>query len=103
MAIDIASSLPLKTVAAQPVKAVSSDSSGNGGVNFGQLLTDALGDVNKLQLDANQASVNLATGKIQDVSEVVIATEKASIALQLTMQVRTKVIDAYQSIMQMQV
>lgn len=100
MAIDISSSLPLKALVAQPVKAINSES---GNVTFGQLLTNALGDVNKVQLDAKQASIDLAAGKIQDVSEAVIATEKASIALQLTMQVRNKVLDAYQQIMQMQV
>lgn len=74
-----------------------------GGKSFGEVLSNALGQVNKLQNDAEQASVNLAAGKIQDVSEVVIATEKASVALQLTMQVRNKVVDAYQEIMRMQV
>jgi flagellar hook-basal body complex protein FliE len=100
MAIDIGSSLPLQALAAQPVKATTAESSN---VTFGQLLTNALGDVNKVQLDAKQASIDLAAGKIQDVSEAVIATEKASIALQLTMQVRGKVLDAYQEIMRMQV
>ena len=74
-----------------------------GGKGFGQLLADALGEVNNLQLNAEQASVNLATGKIQDVSEVVIASEKATVALQLTMQVRNKVVEAYQELMRMQV
>ncbi len=74
-----------------------------GGKMFGQLLADALGEVNKLQMSAEQASLNLAAGKIQDVSEVVIATEKATIALQLTMQVRNKVVEAYQEMMRMQV
>jgi len=71
--------------------------------SFQQILSTALEDVNKLQLSAQQGSANLAAGKIQDVSEVVIATEKATIALQLTMQVRNKVVDAYQEIMRMQV
>ncbi|MDR3563810.1 MAG: flagellar hook-basal body complex protein FliE [Negativicutes bacterium] len=80
-----------------------STDSPKGTQSFGEVLANALGDVNKLQQDAQQASVNLATGKIQDVSEVVVATEKATIALQLTMQVRNKVVDAYQEIMRMQV
>jgi flagellar hook-basal body complex protein FliE len=102
MSVDAISSAAAKPVAAQSMKAPSSSKS-EAGVTFGQLLSNALGDVNKLQLDANQASVNLATGKVQDISEAVIATEKASMALQLTMQVRNKVIDAYQEIMRMQV
>ena len=73
------------------------------GKSFSQFLSDAVADVNELQQQSKQASIDLATGKIQDVSEVVVATEKATIALQLTMQVRNKVLDAYQEIMRMQV
>lgn len=75
----------------------------DGGKSFGQVLADALNDVNQLQKNADKASVDLSAGKIQDVSEAVIAAEKASIALQLTMQVRNKIIDAYQEVMRMQV
>lgn len=73
------------------------------GKSFSQFLSDAVANVNQLQQESKEASINLATGKIQDVSEVVVATEKATIALQLTMQVRNKVLDAYQEIMRMQV
>ena len=71
--------------------------------SFGEVLSQALNDVNKQQLDSNQAAADLSTGKISDVSEVVIASEKASLSLQLTMQVRNKVLEAYQQVMQMQV
>lgn len=74
-----------------------------GGKNFSEFLTDALGEVNKLQSNAAKASFDLAAGTLQDVSQVTIATEKASIAMQLTMQVRNKMIDAYQEVMRMQV
>jgi flagellar hook-basal body complex protein FliE len=71
--------------------------------NFGEFLTDALGEVNSLQQNAAKASFDLAAGKLQDISQVTIAAEKATIAMQLTMQVRNKVIDAYQEVMRMQV
>lgn len=71
--------------------------------SFGEFLTDALNNVNDLQNEARQASMNLAAGKIQDISEVTIAAEKATVALQLTMQVRNKVVEAYQEVMRMQV
>lgn len=71
--------------------------------SFGEFLQDALTNVNSLQNESKQASLNLAAGKIQDIAEVTIAAEKASIALQLTMQVRNKVVDAYQEVMRMQV
>lgn len=71
--------------------------------SFGHFLSEALGEVNQLQSNAANASVRLAAGKVQDISEVVIASEKATIALQLTMQVRNKVVEAYQEVMRMQV
>jgi len=74
-----------------------------GGKSFSQIFSDALDNVNNLQQEAKQASTNLATGKIQDLSEVTIAAEKATIALQLTVQVRNKVLEAYNQVMQMQV
>ncbi|SMC66013.1 flagellar hook-basal body complex protein FliE [Sporomusa malonica] len=70
---------------------------------FGEFLKDALNNVNNLQGESRQASMNLAAGKVQDIAEVTIAAEKAAIALQLTMQVRNKVVDAYQEVMRMQV
>ena len=45
----------------------------------------------------------LAAGKVNDVAEVVIAGQKAQIALNLTVQIRNKAIDAYQELMRMQV
>ena len=71
--------------------------------SFGKMLMDALEDVNDLQQKASQASTDLATGKIEDISQVVIAAEKAAVALQLTIQVRNKMLESYQEMMRMQV
>lgn len=70
---------------------------------FSEYFNEALSNVNELQLKGQQASIDMAAGKVKDISQVVVATEKANIALQLTMQVRNKVIDAYQEVMRMQV
>jgi len=95
---------PLKLVQAATQKTdVASVGGLQDGKPFSKFLTDAIQDVNKLQQTADQASLDLAAGKIQDVSQAVIASEKAAISLQLTMQVRNKVVDAYQEIMRMQV
>ena len=48
----------------------------------------------------NQA---LAAGQIEDVSQVIVASEKAGIAMQVTLQVRNKIVEAYQEVMRMQV
>ena len=71
--------------------------------SFAATLSEAIQSVNKLQQDSNTAIQNLATGRTDNVAEVMIASEKADIALKLMMQVRNKIIDAYQEIMKMQV
>lgn len=70
--------------------------------SFTEMLEAAVQDVNKLQRAAQQKNIDLAAGRVEDISEVMIAAEKANIALQLTAQVRNKVVEAYQEIMRMQ-
>lgn len=78
------------------------DSSGAGGVSFGDFFNNAINEVNDSQKSAALAQEQLATGNISDVHSVMIAAEKANLALELTVQVRSKVLDAYQEIMRMQ-
>jgi len=73
-----------------------------GSQSFTEMLEAAVQDVNKLQKTAQQKNIDLAAGRVEDISEVMIAAEKANIALQLTAQVRNKVVEAYQEIMRMQ-
>lgn len=70
---------------------------------FGEYLKNALGEVNSLQNESDNMSKALAAGQVEDISQVVIAAEKADIALQLTLAVRNKAVEAYQEIMRMQV
>lgn len=70
---------------------------------FGDFLRLALAKVEQSQTDASRAAQQLATGEIKDVAEVMIASEKASLSLQLTIQVRNKLLEAYQEIMRMPV
>ena len=71
--------------------------------DFGEYLKNALGEVNSLQNESDNMSKALAAGQVEDISQVVIAAEKADIALQLTLAVRNKAVEAYQEIMRMQV
>ena len=70
---------------------------------FGEYLTDALKETNALENNAAALNAALAAGEIDDVSQVVIASQKADIALNLTLQVRNRAVSAYQEIMRMQV
>ncbi|MGD8523239.1 MAG: flagellar hook-basal body complex protein FliE [Desulfobacterales bacterium] len=69
--------------------------------SFEQILQQSLSNVNQLQLEADKAVAALATGEEQDLHNTMITMEKADIAFRLLMQIRNKVINAYETIMRM--
>ncbi|HWH70496.1 MAG TPA: flagellar hook-basal body complex protein FliE [Candidatus Sulfotelmatobacter sp.] len=71
------------------------------GPNFAEVLRGALGSVEKDQNDAKEVAAKLATGQVKDISEVMIASERANLSLGLAIQVRNKLLEAYQDIMRM--
>ena len=71
--------------------------------SFADTLNDAVMQVNELQKVADKKMEDLATGRAKSIPDVMVATEKADIALKLMVQVRNKIIDAYQEVMKMQV
>ncbi|HXG24545.1 MAG TPA: flagellar hook-basal body complex protein FliE [Chthonomonadales bacterium] len=81
--------------AALPIPSTNEES----GKTFGQFLTEALGGVNSLQQQAGQIVQQFAIGDPLDVHQVMIALERASTALALTVQIRNKLVEAYQEIM----
>ncbi|MGE5087463.1 MAG: flagellar hook-basal body complex protein FliE [Bacillota bacterium] len=81
----------------------SSSSSAESGKSFADTLKEAVTSVNELQKSSDKFAQNVATGKTDDVAGAMIAAEKADIALRVMVQVRNKIIDAYQEVMKMQV
>lgn len=75
---------------------------GNGD-DFAKSLMDALKEVNQSQLDAKGMQDNLLAGQPVEPHDLMIAMEKASTAMQLTLQVRNKVLESYQEITRMQI
>jgi flagellar hook-basal body complex protein FliE len=71
--------------------------------NFGDTIKKAISGVNDSQNSADSLATRLAAGDAVEVHQAMIAMQKASMALQMTVQVRNKVIEAYQEIMRMQV
>ena len=69
---------------------------------FGGVLSNAMQQVNQLSGGAEQQIGNLLKGGNADMSTVMIAVEKADVAFQLMMQVRNKIVNAYQDIEKMQ-
>ncbi len=73
------------------------------GESFADTLKGAIGDVTKLREEADRAVQELATGENKDIHNTMIALEKAEVSFQMMMQVRNKIISAYETIMRMSV
>ncbi len=73
------------------------------GPGFRQLLNEQIEKVNQLQRDATEAIEDLSVGRRDDIESVLIATQKADTAFKLLLQVRNKVIDAYDEVRQMRI
>ncbi|HEY3277586.1 MAG TPA: flagellar hook-basal body complex protein FliE [Syntrophorhabdaceae bacterium] len=72
-------------------------------VSFDQVLKDSISKVGELEKDANNQIEKLTKMETQDVHNTMIAMEKADLSYHLMMQVRNKIISAYEEIMRMQV
>lgn len=70
--------------------------------SFADVINDAIGKVNDLQVESSELTEDFISGKSDNIHSVIIAGSKADLALQMTLQVRNKVMDAYKEIMNMQ-
>lgn len=71
--------------------------------SFGTFLKDAIQEVNAKQIESDTMTQKLILGENVDLHNVMITAQKASIALNATMEIRNKVIEAYQEIIRMPV
>lgn len=70
---------------------------------FSSFLSDAISEVNQAQIESAILSDKFASKEIEDIHQVTAAGQKSSIMLQMTLQVRNKMIESYQEIMRMSV
>jgi len=92
--VDFPSSIPGQPATNRPT---------DNGAGFGDVLQDAMQQVSDLQAQAGDDVQKVLTGEITDVHSAMIAVQKADISFQMMMQVRNKIVSAYQEIMRMQV
>jgi flagellar hook-basal body complex protein FliE len=69
---------------------------------FGETLQNAISRVDQLDKDSSTQVTELLQGNRQDLHNVMIAVEKADVAFQLMMQVRNKIVSAYQEVSKLQ-
>jgi flagellar hook-basal body complex protein FliE len=73
------------------------------GADFASSLTSALDDLAKVHQVADDLSLQAATGDLQAVQDMVIATTEAQLMTELVVNVRNKAVEAFNDIMHMQV
>ena len=71
--------------------------------NFGDMLSSAIQSIESQQNKAADSVQKFLSGENEELHTTVLATQKATLAFELGLQVRNKVVDAYQEIMKMQV
>jgi flagellar hook-basal body complex protein FliE len=69
-----------------------------GGESFGQMLNSFIQDVNELQHNSADVEKKFLTGEITDVHQVMLASEEASVAFELLMEIRNKLLESYKEI-----
>lgn len=71
---------------------------GSYGVDFAEQLKAAMGNVNQMQVEGDQAMSDIATGSVKDLHQAAIAIDKAEISMKLMLEVRNKAMNAYKEI-----
>ena len=96
-------SMAIPTISNESTKINPTVTSADAQQTFANSLKDAISKVNNQQIQSDTMTEKLINGGNVDLHEVMIASQKGSITLNATMEVRNKAIEAYQEIMRMSV
>jgi flagellar hook-basal body complex protein FliE len=91
------------SVLSNALSSVGSGKSADASGSFQNILSDAMDAADQTDAANQVSTAGLLSGDTNSLSDAVIASEKADIALSLTVQIRNRVIDAYNEVMRMQV
>jgi len=97
-------SLPISSIAstvASPVAPI--DPNQKAGSGFGSVLQDAIHKVGEFNQTASRSVESFLSGEGDDLHKTIMQTQRADLAMELFLQVRNKVVQAYQEVMRMQV
>jgi len=74
-----------------------------GGKSFSDILTDSIGEVSRLERSADESIKQIATGESGNIHETLIEVQKAELSMRMLLEVRKKVLGAYEEIMRTQI
>ena len=93
---------PIKSISGNSINPISnSNKAPSGEVTFKDTFKSLVSQVEGQLEEADQMAENFAAGKDQSLHETMIATEKADLSFRLLLQIRNKLLEAYQEIMRM--
>lgn len=98
------SELPIQPTSTPSVPAGAGGSAGPGGPegkSFKEFLSESLSEVNRMQVEAQDAINRYATGQTQNQAEMISAVRQAEIAFNMMMEIRNKLVEAYQEVLRM--
>jgi flagellar hook-basal body complex protein fliE len=70
---------------------------------FADMLNESLKELNKVQVNADKAIADLATGEVKDLHQAAIAIGKAETSMKLMLEIRNKALSAYKEISRTQI
>lgn len=86
----------------KPAENKANEKPAEGKTSFGEVLSKSLDEIDTNMSSTSESIERLISGKDVDVHEFILETEKTAATVNLTMQVRNKIVDAYKEIMRMQ-
>lgn len=98
------SELPIRPTSTPSLPAGAGGLSGPGGPegkSFKEFLSESLSEVNRMQVEAQDAMNRYATGQTQNQAEMISAVRQAELAFNMMMEIRNKLIEAYQEVLRM--
>ncbi len=87
----------------QKPTAITAEEAPGGGQSFMDHMRSGVSEVNQMQKAADGLAVDLATGKNQNIHETMLAATQAELSFNFMVQIRNKVLEAYQEVMRMQI
>jgi flagellar hook-basal body complex protein FliE len=101
--VDPIKAIAMPTVSIVDNAAASHAAGGAASSGFMNSLQQAIGKANDIQLEASQATEALMTGQTQNIHQTMVALQEADVSFQLMMQIRNKLVSAYEEIQRMQI
>jgi flagellar hook-basal body complex protein FliE len=94
--------LPISSIGSIPMPSTLASTASSGSGEFQNVLTSTIDNLQSLQNNADSTAQKFMTGENEEVHTVALAGQQAELAFELGLQVRNKVVAAYQEVMKMQ-